>query len=407
MTKQKSSRGFTLIETLVAVAIVGVVFLTLNQFFGRELILAQREKLKFTQLAIASTLRNGLSSPGQIFYSASRYDVNPTLARCLLGLANQGESSCRNAIDAKTPVRFALFQTASQAGTEAIQLSTGEMDSGIYYDAQGKQCSTPGKGSCVLQAHSYFYVSCERTFDPDCLRGPAQLYLTFSVEQISTLLTRLGAGIPPQPAVKTVIPLSVLQIIGPDRYGKCDQERDKFKEASRQSDEFSRQFPRGKFASVVGYDQSGNPTCRCLHPFVPVEERNTNQDDQNFRVPVCRLLTRDELFCPGGTVLRSFDSDGRVKPTCLKSDSASYCRQIDASQSCAAGEWMAKAARNNCLFTCDYLAVKNQTCILRQKHLGKRDSGAAPVQNPQTIIPGMDCFDNTIICCRPRGGYRD
>jgi type II secretory pathway pseudopilin PulG len=404
-----SESAFTLLEAMVAIAVISISAVSITQFFANQYRQTVKEKLRLTQRSIAASLLNGLSSPTQVFYSATRSAVNPTFSYCILGIPNpDGSSACTAALNPAKPISFALFQTSNQSGTSGVQISSGETpNSVLYYDDEGNICTTPGEDNCVFTAETFFYVACPQN-DPSCSRGIAQAFFTYRVKQEFNFGKQKVASLSALPQVPTVIPLTGLQIVGPDRYSKCDVTsdtnlQDAPTDEARYREKIGREV-KGKFASIVGYDQSGRPICECKYPFVKLDPKDESNN------PSCRLLTEDELTCQSG-YLRNYDK-ASGKSTCINQKEAFSCRSISATERCGKNEWMTAGGRNSCVFSCIYYPkphpedVKPREFKITCAFSWNSDSNIAKNLGDQDYTyPDFSCPDDgEFLCCFHSGG---
>lgn len=395
---KNSKSGFSLMEVMIAVSILGIAILGTSGFLGQVLKSKRKDRLRQTQEIIAASLKNSMRSPSHILYSITRHDVNPTLAKCLLGIKqSNGSSVCPMAMDPKKPISFGLYEVTNSDGTKGKLLSSPEQGQPIYYDINGEFC-TNLKDNCIFEAKTYFYVSCDRTKDPSCSNGATQLFFSYQIEQ-KIPIKSLGAKLPPYPRVPIVTPLNAVQILGPHRFSKCGGDVSKLDE---KSGNFSKDYAKGHFANLVGYDNTGNPICKCLYPFV--KESEETDPITGMVTPVCRLLTKQELSCDDSNAetayLRGFkSSDDAKEAICVNQDDAFDCESMLLGDDCPTGSWITTQVATSCIFVCEFVPDMDvHTCEISWEF--PHPAGPGQLEDDH-VFPDFVCENRDLYCCQP------
>lgn len=396
----KSQKGATLVEVLVSVAVLGAASFATYQFFSQVSKSKRKDRMRDVQNQIATSIVNSLKSPSHIFYSVSRYDLNPTMASCLLDINAASKGKCSSVLSRSTAKNFALFSVTNMMGTRGTQLTGDELaKKPVYYDNNGDICSRKDNSSCIFEATSKFYVSCDKSKDPSCSKGANQIYFAFKVAQREGSFASLGRKLPDVPKVEKFLPMTVIQVLGPNRNNECGSGTPKLENFNGDGNSFTGEFDGGYFATLVGYDDHGKPKCECIYPFVKIGEEIDPKT--NVSVPVCRVLTQDELTCDtssSNAYLRGYKNNQEDKSAiCVSQEDAFDCLNMEPGEICPEGSWITEFVRSECEFTCDYAADKKRTCSFSWLY----PLEAGPEDNDDGAFVGFDCYQRDLYCCQP------
>ena len=397
----------SLVEVLVAIGVLSTVIFASTQYFGSVNRGKQKDRLRDMQKTLASVVKNAIKSPSNIFYSVSRYDVNPSLASCVLNIkVDASTGKCDDATDRSNPVRFAVFSITSQDGMQALQLSTGQTATGIiYYDINGKVCKKANDRKCFFEVETKFYATCAGDGTTDCPRGASQVFFTYEVRQkVGVFDDFFGIWrLPPYPKKTTYISMTPGQILGPDRNSECGSDAFNQGASDMAATTFEKVFSNkeGFFGTLTGYDQYGRPKCECLYPFEWVADEEDG--DTGITYPVCKLIPAERLSCEKGAYLRGVQSTKDNKSVICKNILEAFdCTQTYSDRdNCGDGYFLMKFVRSPCLFRCQYTPDKVRTCNFvwttsggSQQLTPKSESGGTEVR--------FSCDTKEIKCCRPK-----
>jgi len=306
----KSEWGTTLVETAIAVGILGVTAMGMTQFFSQNIKLEKQNKIKAAMEFLAQDIENKLKTPSSIYLSLLDGN-NLSLSQCILGWS----TGCTAALT--TPGSQNPFALNYDVGLNQIgkRLTNPTSVALAYYDVNGLPCNrqqTPL--TCVFTAETFFYATCdptEATF-PTCLYGPAEVHVGYSVKKLAGTLTSYSSTIfknlPTNPRFFTH---QTKNILGITSNSTC---------------------PIGSV--ITGYDRRGYPSCECKSPYI---------QQGNLRYgPRCVLLTANQLKCADGLIYRGISSNGTAM--CENPYQAYSCIDAnpvaDLGAKCPAGYWV-------------------------------------------------------------------
>jgi len=206
------------------------------------------------------------------------------------------------------------------------------------------------------------------------------------------------------PAVPRYISMSATQILGPHRFSDCGsgapllEEFDSGLADNLRGDRFRSEFSSGYYATLVGYEESGKPICKCVYPFVKVGEEHDPKT--NSVVPVCRMMTDQELACSGD---KSYIRGIRYKEEnkeliCVSDEQAFNCSPYDpgpTAKGCPAGTWLNRYLMGECEFTCDYISDQNRKCEVEWL-VGV----PMPSTDDEGAFPYFECDKKILECCK-------
>ena len=413
----KSQNGVSITEVIVALSIIGIALAASNTYFGQVAKDKRKTRLRDVQRRIASVIKNSLKSPADIYYSVSQHGKNPGLAACVLGVALPGHLglNCTEVLK-KTIVNplnpqqhtFGLFKVTDASGTSGKALTHPERGSPVYYDINGDYCEEDEAKKCAFEAETDFYVTCDKSSDPNCLKGATQVFFSYQVKQVSETFLNLGKSIPPYPKVRKYTSMSTTQILGPQRFSECGSGVPELDDFDPQSiGNFSNEFTKGFYATLIGYDEYGKARCECVYPFVRVTE--ARDPKTGLLVPVCRLLGEEELACDAGDgkyvrgimdVDRDGAGEGHKELICVGEDAAFDCGVMGVYDDCPAGAWITQISRNNCEFSCEYVANQVRTCTFFWHH-STGDSVPQADDMDEGSFGEFTCIDRQTYCCQP------
>lgn len=404
--RQDSQGGMTLTETLLAITVISIVVFSTMQFFSYINREKQKTRLRNMQKTIAASLRNAVKSPANIFYSVSRYDINPVLSSCILKININGKSGdCSLALNRSNPVSFALYSVTSQDGMQGIQISSGENGTPVYYDINGKQCKNQKDKNCFFEAKTMFYASCKGDGSSLCPQGASQISFTYSVEIRKSIFQDLFGlwSIPPYPKKRQYISMTPGQILGPDRNSQCGSDAFNQGTSDIPADKFQKFFStrEGFFGTLTGYDAYGRPECECLYPFEWVGDEE--DPETGITYPVCRLMQAEQLACQTGSYLRGVHSEKDDKSVICKNNREAFeCTEDEPTKdSCPDGYFLMQYVRSQCLFRCQYIPDQERICDF----IWNPDKGSEQITKAEES-GGVDvrftCDVKEKKCCRPR-----
>lgn len=403
--KLKSQEGVSVVEVLVALTIMTIAIAASNAYFGEFANKKRKNRLRDVQQRIASVLHNSLKSPADIYYSVSRHDRNPSLAACLLGVTLPGNPglNCTEVrrIAGSQQHTFGLYKVTDASGTAGKALSHSESGEMVYYDINGATCeSNNPQADCAFEAETDFYITCNTGTDPNCENGATQAFFSYQVKQVEGTYTGLGSPLPPYPKIRRYSSMSTVQILGPQRFSECGSgvpQLAGFDPAN--AGNFSNEFTNGYYATLVGYDDVGKPVCQCVYPFEKVADEVDPKT--GLTVPVCRLLTQQELACGAGEYLRGAkDGEDDRELICVNEGEAFNCIQMASYDDCPADHWITRSVNQNCLFSCDYIPTENRECKFEWEHL--RGDIPQPGNNlANDGAQGDFSCEQEMYCCKP------
>jgi prepilin-type N-terminal cleavage/methylation domain-containing protein len=158
MGSRKQSRGASLIEIMIALAILGIVVAGVSSFMGKQIRTSNQLKAKQTQVRLADRIRLALSDPDNIHASAvyNTGSNNQKLRSCIEDAGTCNKSAL---VQAAYPNPFNLYRAIKNPdGSDGAEKIAG----GIMYDFDGDQCA-PGDSGCVFEVSTYFWATCDFT----------------------------------------------------------------------------------------------------------------------------------------------------------------------------------------------------------------------------------------------------
>lgn len=426
--------GVTLLEMVVSLGVLGVVLSTSAHFIGKLGENSSRGRVYDTHKRLAGMLKNAVESPSVISFSLTKSIKNRNIAKCLLSMGTKNDISglCKGLKKQRGGTEdqheMVLFQQNDSLGTSSDQIS------GMYYDVNGEVCEK-GKKSCIFYAETKFYIRCidvskrvdkaqaelqdlmNAGLDQDKVRikrdeleklqnirecglGPDQVHISYQVRQVSAF--NPGKTIRKIPKQPRYITLSSRQILGPDKNSQCGSGAPMMlKEGTVSAEDLKDQFPSGYYASLVGYEENGNPICKCLYPFVQIPNPDNLDADTESNHPLCRLMTEKELSCDpdaSNSYLRGInDRDEGKEVLCVNEEDAFECSPRDPHTGCPEGSWINAYESESCEFQCDYIPDMVRTCSFQWSY-GKYMND----DNSDNIaLDGFGCSTLSLECCHP------
>ncbi|MFK7824049.1 MAG: prepilin-type N-terminal cleavage/methylation domain-containing protein [Oligoflexales bacterium] len=418
--RKKSQIGVSMVEVLVALSVLAIAMAASNAYFGKVSKSKRKNRLRDIQKRIAIVIKNSLKSPADIFFSVSRHDKNPSLAACVLGieLPSKPGSNCsdvlkKSIVNPLNPQHhtFGLYKVTNSSGTSGKAITNPENGGEVFYDINGKACNE-GEDNCVFAAESDFYVSCpDDPANPNCENGATQVFFSYQVRQVDTedkAILSLGRKLPPYPKVRRYTSMSMIQIVGPQKFSECGS-------GIKGVDDFNPEN-KGFYATLAGFDETGKAKCECVYPFIQVEKKKDPRT--GLTVPVCRILTAEELACGSNEYLRGIrdvdlrggrDVDinaggkGRKELICVGEQEAFNCRKMEIYDKCSASHWISQITNVECDFTCHYLGDQERTCKISWDHY-KRNfdlTAGVDIETDAVGIGYFDCYRKEMYCCQP------
>ncbi len=399
-------KGTTLLETMIALGLIGVIVVGVSQFFSQTFKAQRRARIKTAYQFIAQDIENKLKNPGSIYASVMNDGsgnalciapgpscvVSP-LTQCLLGFGN-GCTTQLTQHNPAAPNYFAL-NYAMYTSNDSGLVTSGDANNPIYYNADGVRC-TLGSKLCMFKAVTFWYGVCETS--APCTQA-SEIHVAYQVSQITpNPLPELGNPFPPLPASTHFFMHQVKDILGAWMNNSC--------------------YPG---AVVIGFSRQGRPLCECRPPYVATGVSGS-------RGPVCRLILAPELTCSDpNTVFRGLTTDGRAN--CVSVNDAYDCVSpvatgtIGQAAVCPAGYWTQDDSRTDCTFNCTmpkqdgtWSCGSNEAADTRSAGgyrqindlvqpaaytllMGDGDDHRVSVN--QGYKMGLVCSPKTLKCCRP------
>jgi hypothetical protein len=394
-----NNKGSSLLESMVALAVLGVTIAAVSQYFGAASGASRKDRGRYVQAKIAETIKSNLRSPSQLYYTLTRFDMNPTLSGCFLGILRDGTSvDCRSAQDPSRPKAFGLFQVTNADATSGKLLTNSETGKRVVYDLNGSICDSDRvkrDDTCAFEVKTYFFLQCDDA-DANCRTGSTQLSITYQVTQIAGKLKKLGSPLPPYPKTYIYSTLSAREIMGPQINGRCGGDKGI---KNNPGDDFVINFADPTLATVVGYDVRGNPICKCLFPYLRYED--VFDKATGTVVPKCRLLTDLELNCANGSetqFLRGFSQEENDKSAiCVDAQHAYDCKPYGPTKICDGDSWLTTVQRADCNFECAYIPDGEKQCELHMIY----PIPPVPDITDKKAYTDLLCSTGTSYCCTP------
>lgn len=329
LKKIKQVQGATLLETLVAIGIVGLIAAGMAQFFLTSVRIQRTNKHKTAMRYLALDIENKLKTASSIYLSLLD-PQNIDLIKCTLGTLD----GCTNTLvsyDPGAPNYFALHYRTQNDDSQAI--TSEDPDAPLIYDTNGILCpegEPTGDAQCAFQAETFFYASCDPAEGSStCEYGPALLHVAYRVSQIPGTLSN-QQRFQDLPRSIHFYTHQVSNILGSTMTAVCNPG-----------------------AVVAGYDRRGYSICRCSGRYVDSGMTNRNG-------PICSDTVDSAHYCPQmNQIFRGLNPDGTAN--CVDIDDAYECIDLDTSledyhadmtQRCPAGYWVQEEKRADCSFWC-------------------------------------------------------
>jgi type II secretory pathway pseudopilin PulG len=354
--KSKSnSLGATLLETTIAIGILGIITLTAVVFFTSNMRQLRVEDAKSVVSDLAARLRSEASNPDNLRTSADLGEArgNKLLRDCLGAISGQ---ACVNAAtDPNLQHGFALIKLERRgsnvahpvpiAGPGAI--GAGGFSSPAYYSLRGELCNNLGVGDCVVKAEAFFWATCPLSA-ANAPQSSCPVALTIHVrirvsvdDSVSDFYSALrGTSFPNLREFEANRTAFALSVPASDIIQKAEQNA----------------CGTGKIQ--VGFNTQGLPMCQCIGEY---QDRTVGPSD------VCNPIS-----CPPNTYLSGFDPSKTPPLKCIdismcSSDRSSCsgfntkdcpCKCIELNPDggsnagqCPAGMWMTEINFGKCYAT--------------------------------------------------------
>lgn len=320
-------RGASLVETIMAIGILGIVVGAASTYFAQSGATLRIENAKETQSALAARMQSALSNPDAITNSI------------LFGVG-EGNTALKDCVSASgncviTKANSAMAFTLYDAGDQAVRMAS---PTGEGYDPDGKKC-TPGSQNCIFTAIVKFWATCGLSAGPNptplsaCV--PAKfINFKFQVQVAKQMMQGKSAKLFPFPSdavYNNALPSSAVRMrvadINARLGGECGQGK------------------IGTTLKMTGIDQNGKPICKCL---------NGGDPDAAGNCPNQRCAAKNSIMVgfkpqsPGSPIL---------VPECInqqtcQNDTTGLCPCVDVDLAtngdCGEGYWMVSINYGQC-----------------------------------------------------------
>ena len=381
-----NSKGATLVETLVATAILGILIIGITQFFAFTEMSKTKVKVKMVMERIAADISNKIKSPSVLYVSLLDQTNNSQLYDCVIS-ENNGCTRDMLSHNERNPAFFALNYASTR--NQRSQISNGTRNK-LYYSVDGQLCYENNK-DCIFSVDTFYYVTCAESYDSSsdcrgqCCDGPAQLHLAYKVYQIKDAEKRWGEKLPNIPEETIFYTIDTSTILSTFSSGDCN---------------FG--------ASITGFQETGKTSCTCQNPYIP-------NGNKNSRGPICTLASVQQ-YCGNGSIVTSIDENQSVGCTSLNPNQVYDCYTLKGygvhlKSTCSAPGDFLRSSRRKCTFYCFLSLDKGRSDETDKKcessyeedhkspFTRKEDN---PSMDPSAVDEGLKCdrSQRTIECCR-------
>ncbi len=375
--KLSATRGSTLIESMAAVAVLGIIIYTASQLWS--FLIAERQfiELRSHQERLAAILDSKLKNPREIYLSIAIPD-NAAFTACLLGPKTDACTSRSQGsafVDYGPPlVAFSLASPDSFRGAGATMTPQYSTMTPQYYNRFGVVCSNKNAATdrlCLFKAEAFYF--------PLCPRGPTGIPLAtctqargFTFVYRVTQVQHLYIGATPSPRFLAPIPangtakpftLTTSQILDSYRHNHCN------------------------LGSLLeGFTNTGEPLCSsCRFPYT-----KSIWGKDRYGKPICIASSHKSQTCKDNEIYRGLADNGST--ICLPYAQAFDCLTFrnTLANNCPDGYWLNQAQIGRCTFNCS-IPDGGGACDTT----GASPSGAA--------ASGLNCPNIFYACCRYKG----
>jgi type II secretory pathway pseudopilin PulG len=337
----RSQLGATLLETIIAIGILGAVVGAASTYFAQSGSTLRFENLKEMQGAIVGRLQSALANPEVINktldFAPPSTGLNQ-LKACILGT-----STCVATAPASSWTFDLLDANVDPSTGKPIQLAGGLAG----YDMEGNPCKL-GSPKCIFGTEVKFWATCplDTAKNPTPLTTcPRAQYLNFKfqvrVPDAKQLFKSKGLKLPNFPSdadYNGAEPMSAVRVRVADvlarRGGACGKPED--------------------YLRMVGLDKEGKPICRCIDGSSKTPCKPVICAKNEIMIGFKEVTTKDKATGVNITTLQ---------PQCLKQKDCEDlsktlpdicpCTDVDlgASGKCAEGFWMVGIQYGECSAT--------------------------------------------------------
>ena len=257
----KKNSGFSLIETLIGLGVLGIVITGTVGFLGNNASSTKRERYRGARDQLAYLITEALNNPENIALSARKGGViNQALVNCL-GNMQEATGSC-NAIGIDNAKSFSLF---AADGTEGGKLVASKTNSGrsVFYGWDLTQGSDPGKFK--LYPSVYFWAGCSinpktMQVNKSCNKA-STIFMSFVIQPVDGPYSPNWSGAKARPLYFYPYPKNIVSA-----NGSVDKKKLYSNIFSMPAPEVSARMPGicplGRY--MKGYDAAGKPICECF-----------------------------------------------------------------------------------------------------------------------------------------------
>lgn len=371
--KKSGETGASLIETMIAIGILGVAIGTAMTYFAQTGSTVRGENAKEVQQLIATRIQLALANPEAMSKTVNMLtgSENKRLKACAIG-ADAKEGLCTGANTVAAAREFELADAVVAADGSAVKLSGPT----VGWTKDGKTC-TVGTPTCVFTARTKFWATCKpagninaftTSTPPNSCVQAQYLNFKFLVSPASQVNKKSGVKLYPYP--------SAAAYNGSDTTGSIRM---------RAADVVLRQGgdcgdPKNNLR-MVGIDSDGRPLCKCIDGSSPPTSGKNKGICQDQPCPAGKLMVGfKEAPGTGFLVPECLDQKSCEDPVTF--DQKCPCKIIDLappvqkpdSGDCGVGFWMVHVSYGECKATTD------------------KDGKAAP----ETV----KCSEHTAKCCK-------
>jgi prepilin-type N-terminal cleavage/methylation domain-containing protein len=328
--------GVTLVEVLVAVAIVGISVVAITEYSSKLNLGLKIEDSKAAVDGLAENTRLALSNLDGIINSITRdgFAGNVELSNCV----GPGKTCSTFATREGRQIGFYLWSAASNPE----RIAGPSPGAAIGYTSEGERC-TPGTNKCLFGAVTYFWATCPRNaagVPVDTCTDPTYLNFRFQIVPLS------------QAAKKSELTGSQPVQAFP-RNEDFNSDRTSYVIRVKTTDIVQRlRSVCRNDTKQVGVETDGTPRCECHSPAFDGAGRKRYRPDGT---PICAPQT-----CPSrNDIMVGFNPNGKIK--CIDQNVCASpspppecpCHDVDLSQNgeCNDGYWLVHIGWGNCYAT--------------------------------------------------------
>ena len=308
--------GTTLIESLIAVVIIGIVAAAVTQGVGAYLRELRGEELKAVAMDLAVRLREEAANPDNISISAIQ-PGNAVLLSCVKDSGNCQAMNSSEGVNPPNHAGFSLYRARKTAGAATtIERLAGPATNPVFYSTKGQICAA-ASSSCFIRAEAYFWATCPlsaaRVPQPACPNRTQAINVRYRVYVDPT-----DANVPSFYASAKVISNPPAAAFNADTMAFSVRVASGFD-----------QCPVGSV--LRGFDLQGRVICRCV---------GSNQD--------ISATQQCPAVCNAGEYVQSFDANGVAVCKSLTPACRALVSTTSGSFSCGVGYHIRQVRYDGC-----------------------------------------------------------